>query len=318
MNILLSGSVAYDYLMTFPGLFKEHILPERLASISLSFLVDTMSKQRGGTAPNIAYTLALLGQKPSLIASVGEDFGDYRSWLEKQGVQTEWARVVPGKFTASFFATTDQSNAQIASFYPGAMTHAAELSLKDVSPRPDLVVISPDDPTAMKQRAADCRELGIPYLYDPSQQVLRLSGEEIARDMKGARFMFVNDYEFGLISQKTGLDLQGMLQQVEMIIVTRGGDGSDIYADGQEIHVPIFPAERVVDPTGVGDAFRGGFLTGYAHGFDWKLCGEIGALAATYVLEQNGTQNHGYTRQEFIERFRTLFNDNGKLNTLIS
>lgn len=317
MNILLSGSVAYDYLMTFPGLFKEQILPERLASISLSFLVDTMSKQRGGTAPNIAYTLALLGQKPRLMGAVGEDFGDYRAWLEKQGVDTEWAKVISGKFTASFFATTDQANAQIASFYPGAMAHAAELSLRDVTNRPDLVVISPDAPDAMKQRAAECRELGIPYLYDPSQQVLRLSGEEIARDMQGAHFMFVNDYEFGLISQKTGLDLAGMLQQVDIIVITRGGDGSDIYADGKEVHVPIFPAAQVVDPTGVGDAFRGGFLTGYAHGFDWQLCAEMGALAATYVLEQNGTQNHSYTRPQFVERFRTQFNDNGKLNAII-
>ncbi len=317
MDILLSGSVAYDYLMTFPGLFHEHILPERLASISLSFLVESMSRQRGGTAPNIAYTLALLGERPRLIATVGEDFEEYRAWLEKVGVDTEWAKVIPGKFTASFFATTDRVNAQIASFYPGAMADAAILSIKNVEKRPDLVIISPTDPAAMKLHAAECRELDIPYLYDPSQQVLRLEGEEIARDMQGAHFLFVNDYEFGLISKKTGLDLEGMLKHVDIIVVTRGEQGASIYADGQEITVPVAPAEHIIDPTGVGDAFRAGFLTGYARDWDWLLCGQIGAVAATYCLEQNGTQNHRYTRQEFVTRFRKHFDDAGKLDQLI-
>ncbi len=180
MNVLLTGSVAYDYLMTFPGLFKEQILPERLASISLSFLVDSMSRQRGGVAPNIAYSMALLGERPHIMATVGEDFEEYRLWLEDKGVDTSMMKVVPGVFTASFFATTDQSNAQIASFYPGAMAHAAELTLAAVNQQPDLVVVSPNDPVAMKNYAAECRDLGIPYLYDPSQQVLRLDGDELA------------------------------------------------------------------------------------------------------------------------------------------
>jgi adenosine kinase len=317
MDILLSGSVAYDYLMTFPGLFQEHILSERLASISLSFLVDSMSRQRGGTAPNIAYTLALLGERPRLIATVGEDFDEYRAWLEKHGVDTAWARVIPGKYTASFFATTDQSNAQIASFYPGGMADAASLSIKSVEKRPDLVVISPTDPLAMKLHAAECRELGVPYLYDPSQQVLRLEGEELARDMEGAHFLFVNDYEFGLISKKTGLDLDGMLKHVDIIVVTRGEHGASIYADGKEIAIPAVSADRVVDPTGVGDAFRGGFLAGYARGWDWKLCGQMGAVAATYCIEQNGPQNHRYTRDEFVQRFRKHFDDQGKLDALL-
>ena len=316
MEILLSGSVAFDYLMTFPGLFQEQILPERLASISLSFLVDSMSRQRGGTAPNIAFTLALLGERPRLIATVGEDFDEYRAWLEKHGVDTAWAKLVPGKYTASFFATTDRANAQIASFYPGAMADAATLSIKSVEKRPDLVVVSPTDPSAMKLHAAECRELGIPYLYDPSQQVLRLEGEEIARDMQGAHFLFVNDYEFGLISKKTGLDLDAMLKHVDMIVVTRGEHGASIYAGGKETNVPVVPADRIIDPTGVGDAFRGGFLSGYARGWDWQVCGQMGAVAATYCIEQNGTQNHRYTREEFVMRFRKHFDDQGKLNIL--
>ncbi|OIN93287.1 MAG: ribokinase, partial [Anaerolineae bacterium CG1_02_58_13] len=252
MDILLTGSVAYDYLMIFPGLFKEQILPERLGSISLSFLVDSMTKQRGGVAPNIAYTLALLGGHPRVMATVGEDFGDYRAWLEEKGVDTSLMEVVPGLFTASFFATTDQASAQIASFYPGAMGRAATQSLTELASQPDLVVVSPNAPDAMMKFPAECRQLGIKYLYDPSQQVLRLEGAELARDMEGAHFLFCNDYEFGLISQKTGWDLRQMLQHAKVVVVTRGKDGANLYTNGDEIFIPTVPEREIVDPTGVG------------------------------------------------------------------
>lgn len=317
MDILLTGSVAYDYLMTFPGLFKEQILPERLASISLSFLVESMSKQRGGVAPNIAYTMALLGEKPRVMATVGEDFAEYRAWLDAKGVDTSLMEVIPGLFTASFFATTDQASAQIASFYPGAMGVASSQSLKDLPDKPDLVIVSPNAPDAMMKFPAECRELGIKYLYDPSQQVLRLEGSELARDMEGARFLFCNDYEFGLISKKTGWDLNQILKHVEVLVVTRGRDGANLYSDGQEVFIPTVPEEEIVDPTGIGDAFRGGFLMGYARGLDWKLCGEIGSLAAVYCLERRGPQSHSYTKKEFVERFRKHFDDKGKLDSLL-
>ena len=317
MDILLTGSVAYDYLMTFPGLFKEQILPERLASISLSFLVDSMSKQRGGVAPNIAYSMALLGERPRVMATVGEDFGDYRVWLDSIGVDTSLMKVVPGLFTASFFATTDQASAQIASFYPGAMGMASMQSLKELDQKPDLVIVSPNAPDAMMKFPAECRELGIKYLYDPSQQVLRLEGDELARDMECAYFLFCNDYEYGLISRKTGWDMKQMLEHVEVLVVTRGKDGADLYTDDKEVHIPTVPEDVIVDPTGVGDAFRGGFLAGYAHGFDWTLCGEIGSLAAVYCLEQRGPQSHTYTRKEFVDRFRKHFDDGGKLDELL-
>jgi len=317
MNILLTGSIAYDYIMTFPGRFHEQILPEHLESISLSFLVNSMSRQRGGVASNIAYTLALLGEAPYLMATVGEDFTDYRDWLESKGIDTTLAEVIPGEFTASFFATTDQLNAQIASFYPGAMAHAAKQSLKTVGEKPDLVIISPNDPDAMKNFALECRELNIPYLYDPSQQILRLSGEEILRDMEGAYFMFVNEYELGLILKKTGLKHEEVLSKVKIVVVTKGAKGSTIYSANQVIETPVVAPFSILDPTGVGDAFRGGFIAGFSKGLDWEVCGKMGALAATYCLEQKGTQNHAFSPEEFVDRYRKNFKDGGILDVLL-
>lgn len=317
MEILLTGSVAYDYLMTFPGLFSEQILPDRLSSISLSFLVDSMSKVRGGIAPNIAYTMALLGERPRIMATVGEDFADYRAWLEERGIDTSLMQVIAGEFTASFFATTDRASAQIASFYPGAMGHSAVQSIKTLARKPDLVVVSPSAPDAMMKFPAECRDLGIKYLYDPSQQVLRLEGIELARDMEGAYFLFCNDYEFGLISKKTGWDLATTLKHVKVVVITQGKKGANLYTDGQEVLIPTVPEREIVDPTGVGDAFRGGFLSGYSRGWNWKLCGEVGALAAVYCLECRGPQSHTYTHQEFATRFRKHFDDQGQLNDLL-
>lgn len=320
MDILLTGSVAFDYLMKFPGFFREHILPDRLDTISLSFLVESMTRWRGGVAPNIAYTLALLGQRPRLWAAVGEDFADYRDWLEARGVDTSGARVIPGVFTASFFVNTDRANAQIASFYPGAMGYAAQLSLRDLGDAtPDLVVISPNDPEAMKMYVEECRALGIPYIYDPSQQIVRLTGGELQRGIDGARALFVNEYEFALIQKMTGLRVAEFLEQrpESFIVVTCGERGAQIYTGQDCFSVPVFPPTQVVDPTGVGDAFRGGFLTGLCHSLDLVTCGQMGALAATYCLEQPGPQGHSYSRSEFIARFRSFFDDRGRLDALI-
>jgi adenosine kinase len=317
MNIALTGSIAFDYLMSFPGHFKDHFLEDHLESISLSFLVDRMVKRRGGVGPNIGYTMALLGGKPILFGTVGQDFEDYRHWLEEKGVNTGGVKVIPDEFTASFFATTDQDNCQISSFYPGAMSHAAEVKLSTwQGDTLDLVVISPTDPEAMRLYVAESLQQGIPYIYDPSQQIVRLSGEELRQGVEGAYALFVNEYEFCLIEKHTGLNLAQVNELVEILVITKGEEGSLIYSRGREIEVPIAPPLQIADPTGVGDAYRGGFLTGLSYGLDLRLCGEMGSLAAAYCLETDGPQSHHYSRREFIERFREIFDDQLQLEVL--
>ena len=319
MKIALTGSIAYDYLMTFPGNFQEHLLADKLESISLSFLVDRMIKRRGGVGPNIGYTMALLGGDPVLFSTVGEDFEEYRTWLEMKGVDTTGVQVIEGDFTASFFATTDKDNCQISSFYPGAMSQAAQVKLADWDGDPlDLVVISPTDPVAMNDYIVEAERLNLPYVYDPSQQTVRLSGEELRKGVEGAYALFVNYYEFCLIEKHTGLSLADIQNLVEILVITKGDDGSLIYAGGEEIVIPVVPPDTIVDPTGVGDAYRGGFLTGLSYELELELCGQIGALAASYCLETDGPQSHSYTADEFVNRFRQNFDDQGKLDILLS
>jgi adenosine kinase len=307
MNIVLTGSVAFDCLMTFPGLFREQIVPDKLDSISLSFLVDSMARHHGGIAANIAYTLALLGEHPRVFATVGSDFGQYRTALEAAGVDTSLMKEIPDCYTGSFFVTTDRSGCQIASFYPGAMGRAAELSLRTVAPRPDWVVISPNDPAAMLKYARECRELGLALMYDPSQQSARMTGPEIAEGLDGCKILICNEYEFGLIAQKTGRTPAQIEAAVPVVIVTLAEKGARIKAGGKAFEIPVVPPRAIADPTGVGDAFRGGLLTGLAHGAPWEVCGRLGALAATYCLEKVGTQNHRFTRAEFLARYTNFF-----------
>ena len=318
MNIVLTGSVAYDYLMTFPGYFKDHILPEHIGSISLSFLVDSMVRRRGGIAPNIAYTLSLFGERPRLLAAVGEDFEEYRVWLESHNIDTRGARCIPGVYTASFFATTDRANAQIATFYPGAMAFAAQLPIKELQGEPPaLIMISPNDPAAMTSYAQECQELGIPYIYDPSQQIIRLSEQELRQGIEGALALFVNDYEFALIQKHAGMSIGEILECVEFMVVTRGEQGATVYCGSRAYPIPGIPPEQIADPTGVGDAFRGGYLKAYSHHMDWETCGRVGALAATYCLEQHGPQNHCYSPAEFLKRYRCHFDDKQALDVFL-
>jgi adenosine kinase len=303
---IVTGSIAYDYLMTFPGTFTELLLPEHLKRLSLSFLVDEMEKRRGGCAPNIAYSLALLGERPVLMGTAGQDFSDYRAWLEAANVDTSLVHEVEGKFTASFFCSTDTQNNQIASFYAGAMADADELSFRTAGGA-DLVIISPNDPKAMVQYAEECRTLGLRYIFDPGQQCARMDGSELAAGLVGANIVICNDYEYELIREKTALDIDALLEKSEAVIVTKGEHGSSIHIQGRRIDVPVAPEQRVADPTGVGDAYRSGLMKGLAIGADWETCGRLGSVAATYALEHVGGQSHAYTIDEFRARYTDAF-----------
>jgi adenosine kinase len=319
-RLLITGSVAYDYLMFFPGRFREHILPDELEHLSVSFLVDSMRKQRGGCATNVAYSLALLGERPAVMATVGQDFGEYRAFLEDAGVDTSAIVEVPDEFTSSFFVSTDQDNNQIASFYLGAMGYAGQLSFRGLNYKAiELAIISPNAPAAMCQYAAECRELGIPYIFDPSQQIIRLSGEDLVCGAQGARLLMVNEYEFGMIRNKTGLSEAELLALPQATIITLGADGSLIYPDGGRspaLRIPAVPPDILAEPTGVGDAYRAGIIAGLCNDLSWETTGRIGALAATYVLEQFGTQTHHYTLAEFKARYRRAFGDTEELDRL--
>ena len=307
MKIIITGSIAYDYLMSFPGKFTEHILPEHLARLSVSFLVDTMEKRRGGCAPNIAYTLALLGERPFLMATAGEDFGDYRQWLDAAGIDTSLVKQIPGKFTASFFCSTDEVNNQIASFYTGSMANAAELSFRTVADC-GLAIIAPNDPAAMVQYAEECRTIGIPYIFDPGQQCARMSGDELAEGASGATIVICNDYEFELFGQKTGMREADVLARASALIVTRGEHGCSVYTSGGvRVDVSAVAPHRIVDPTGVGDAFRGGLMKGLALGLPYESCARFGSVAAAYALEHLGGQSHAYTWSEFQTRYEAHF-----------
>jgi len=306
MKIVVTGSIAFDYLMSFPGKFTEHFLPEHMQRVSLSFLVDTMDKRRGGCGPNIAYTLALLGERPLLMATAGEDFGEYRQWLEAAGVDTSLAKEIAGKFCASFFCSTDEANNQIASFYTGAMADAGQLSFRMVRDC-GLAIIAPNDPGAMIQYAEECRTLAIPFIFDPGQQCARMSGEELRDGVSGATIVIVNDYELELLRQKTGLSERDILDQVKALIVTRGEHGSSVLTIEGRVDVPAVSPHRIVDPTGVGDAYRGGLMKGLALGLPYDMCARLGSVAATYALEHLGGLSHAYTWKEFKKRYEEHF-----------
>lgn len=305
MKIIVTGSIAYDYLMSFPGEFSEVILPEHLSRLSLSFLVDSMDKRRGGCAPNIAYTLALLGERPYLMGTAGQDFPEYREWLEAANVDTSLVKIIEGKFCASFFCNSDRKNNQIASFYTGAMANAGELSFRGTNP--DLVIISPNDPQAMVQYAEECRALGLRHIYDPGQQVARSTPDELRQGIVGATILICNDYEFEVIRTKTGLDEQAVLEKSEALIITKGEKGSTILLKDAQYDIPVVKEERVLDPTGVGDAYRGGLMRGLSMNLGWEVAGRMGSVAATYALEHVGGTSHTYTWPDFVARYEASF-----------
>jgi adenosine kinase len=307
-QILVTGSLAFDQIMVFPGNFKDHILLEKLHVINISFLVAEMRRQRGGCAGNIAYTLALLGHPSRIVATAGNDFGDYERWLQGHGVDVSAIRILGDEITASCFITSDKSDNQITGFFPGAMRHAGQLSLKELAgDNAGAVVIAPDDPGAMLRHAEEARQLGLPFIFDPSFQVTAMDGPALAAAARGAAMMVVNDYELAVFCQKTGWEGEAIFDEVGMMVVTLGGDGSKILLPGKEIKVPAAKISALADPTGAGDAFRGGFVAGLQRGYDLEICGRLGSVAAAYAVEQHGTQVHGYTREAFAARYAENF-----------
>lgn len=307
-RILVTGSLAFDHIMVFPGYFKDHILPDKLHLINLSFLVDSLKKQRGGCAANIAYSLALLGERPRILAAAGSDFGDYKQWLAEQGVEVGHILEVAEEITASCFITTDKADNQITGFYVGAMARARELSLKGAADGAAWAIVAPDDPEAMVRHCREAREAGMPLVFDPSFQVIAMDGEALAEAARGARFVILNDYEFAVFQEKTGASAADLLELADHWVVTLGEKGSEILRRGRDpLAIPAARPRAVVDPTGAGDAYRSGFLAGLARGRELAVCGRMGSVAAAYAIEQYGTQNHRYTAEEFARRYAENF-----------
>lgn len=311
MRFAVCGSIATDHLMTYQGRFAESLVPDQLDKISLSFLVDDLQVRRGGIGANICFGMARLGHRPLLVGAVGEDFAGYRSWLERHGVVCDHVHVSEVRHTARFVVTTDQDMAQIASFYSGAMSEARVIELGPIADAVgglDLVMISPDDPEAMLRHSAECRSRGIPFAADPSQQLAFMDGDPIRRLVDGATYLFTNDYEAVLTERKTGWDAQEILQRVRHRVITRGKDGASVLSrDAEPVHVPIAADVARVDPTGVGDGFRAGFLSGLGWGLSHQRCAQLGSVLASYVLQTVGTQEYDLAPGDFLTRLREAY-----------
>ncbi len=313
MSLLITGSIATDHLMSFPGKFSDSLVVDQLDKLSVSFLVDDLEVRRGGCAANICFGLGNLGLRPVLVGAVGEDFVEYRAWLERHHVDCDSVHVSPTRHTARFVCTNDSSMAQIASFYAGAMSEAREIELKPIADRsgdPDYVLVGPNDPEAMLRHTDECRQRGYRFVADPSQQLAFSDGELIRPLIDGADILFSNEYEAALITQKTGWSADEVLSRVGTWVVTLGPAGVRIDRKGEEsITVAAVPEIRKVEPTGVGDAFRAGYLAALSWGLGDERAAQLGCLLAVYVVEQVGTQEYTLSRAAFLERCRATYGD---------
>lgn len=313
MAALITGSIATDHLMTFPGRFSDSLVADKLDKVSLSFLVDELEVRRGGVAPNIAFGMGCLGLRPVLVGAVGPDFADYESWLQRHNVDTSGVHVSESRHTARFVCTTDAEQNQIASFYPGAMSEARNIELRPVVDRvgsADVVLIGANDPEAMLRHTQECRYRGYPFAADPSQQLARMDGAEIKPLIEGATYLFANEYESALIERKTGWTSSDVAAIVETRVTTLGAQGARIERRGEPaVTVCVADEDRKADPTGVGDAFRAGFLAGQAWGVSDERSAQVGALLATYVIETIGTQEYELARSHFLERMARAYGD---------
>ena len=306
MSALICGSLAYDTIMVFPGRFKEHILPEKVHILNVSFMVPQIRREFGGCAGNIAYNLHLLGGEGQIMATAGQDFEPYAEWIERCGLSQRYIRRIGHEYTAQAFVTTDLDDNQITAFHSGAMNSSHE---NDV-PRDgsiSIAIISPDGKEGMLQHARQCHEAGIPFIFDPGQGMPMFNGDELLLFIEQASYICVNDYESELLQERTGLGIRKIAEQVEAMIVTYGSKGSAIHADGGRIEIPAVWAGSVQDPTGCGDAYRGGLLFGLMNGLDWEVSGRIAALISAIKVAHPGTQNHSITLDGFRERYEQEF-----------
>lgn len=313
-RIAVSGSLAFDYIMDYQGIFSDNIMPDKIHKINLSFLLDTLKKERGGTAGNIAYNLALLGADTTILASAGNDFSDYKNFLDQAGVDISNIQIIADLPSACAFIMTDQMDNQITGFYPGAMLKSDDLSLKSLKTKADFVVISPSSPELITRLANEARELKIPFMVDIGMQLPTLSLEQIKQILAGAKILIGNDYEIDLLKSKTSLSEEDLLKEVDVLITTLGAKGSIIKTKDDNLEIKVGIAKQVVDPTGAGDAYRGGFLAGFLKDLSLLTCGQMGSTASCYAVEKYGTTSHSFSVEEFEKRYQENFGEALNLN----
>lgn len=306
MSALICGSIAYDTIMVFHDKFKNHILPDKVHVLNVSFLVPEMRKEFGGCAGNIAYNLKLLGADSIPMATVGNDFGSYREWMDKCGVSHKHIKVIDSIYTAQAFITTDLDDNQITAFHPGAMSMSHENSVNDVE-GVTIGIVSPDGRDGMIQHATDLAEAGIPFIFDPGQGMPMFDGDDLMKFIEQATWVTLNDYESELLQERTGKSPHELAEYVDALIITLGSKGSHIYTNSHRIDIPAVPPAKLADPTGCGDAYRAGLIFGLMNNMKWETIGHVASLMGTIKIEHHGTQNHSFTRQEFEERFKETF-----------
>lgn len=306
MSALICGSFAFDTIMVFHDRFKNHILPEQVHILNVSFLVPELRREFGGCAGNVAYNLKLLGGQGQAMGTVGEDFGPYADWMDRQGLSREQVRVIPGSYTAQAYITTDQDDNQITAFHPGAMS-ASHQNRVDQAQGITLGMVSPDGRQGMLDHAEQFAAAGIPFIFDPGQGMPLFNGEELSRFADLASYLAFNDYEAKLMQERTGLSAEQLAQNAKAVIVTQGGEGSQIFANGRCFEIPPAPVSSLQDPTGCGDAYRAGIIFGLMNGLDWELTGRIAGLMGAIKIEHQGTQNHSFSRADFAARFHQAY-----------
>ena len=307
MTVVATGSIAFDYILSFKGKFGDHILPDKTHMINLSFLVDSLQKRRGGVAGNYAYNLSLLGHPSAILATAGGDAVSYRDWLAAKGIDCRGLRILEDEISATGFTTTDLDDNQITGYYGGAMNRAGILGLKDTVSSPAAVIVGPNAPDAMFRLVRECRESGVRWVFDPAHQLPHMQREDLEEGCRGAWILIGNDYELELIQQRTGRDTRGLLEMASMIVTTLGREGSRIDTAEASVTIAAAPATREADPTGAGDAYRAGLVSGLLKSLSLEEAGRCGSLAATYAIEQVGTIEHSYTRAQFAARYREVF-----------